>query len=212
MRAIPGVPDFNEARALGQQLFSPPPWPAGRGAGVGSRRGCCWSVAISARASCSPTSTSSPPDRYTPRDDLACTRDPAGPRHLERDHGRAEVRGEMAESNMLADRDEDFNTRYGSYRGWQMAIDRVKPIPRRPLRSIWPRWSLLPAGHDRAGGRLFPAASCACRSARPSARRLVDFLDGELGTGDIARADTYLEDPLRLLLHLMMSQPEYQLG
>ena len=26
------------------------------------------------------------------------------------------------------------------------------------------------------------------------------------------RADSYLEDPLRLLLHLIMSQPEYQLG
>ena len=39
----------------------------------------------------------------------------------------------MAESNMLADRDEDFNTRYGSYRGWQMAIERVKPIPRATL-------------------------------------------------------------------------------
>ena len=38
--------------------------------------------------------------------------------------------GELAESNMAADRDEDFNTRYGSYRGWQMAIERVKPIPR----------------------------------------------------------------------------------
>ena len=30
----------------------------------------------------------------------------------------------------MADRDEDFNTRYGSYRGWQMAIEKVKPIPR----------------------------------------------------------------------------------
>jgi hypothetical protein len=41
---------------------------------------------------------------------------------------------------------------------------------------------------------------------------LIDFLDGELGTSDIARADSYLEDPLRLLVHLIMSQPEYQLG
>jgi hypothetical protein len=30
----------------------------------------------------------------------------------------------MAESNMNADRDEDFNTRYGSFRGSQMAIER----------------------------------------------------------------------------------------
>ena len=31
---------------------------------------------------------------------------------------------------MNADRNEDFNTRYGSFRGSQMAIERVKPIPR----------------------------------------------------------------------------------
>src|SRR5207247_4913264 len=38
--------------------------------------------------------------------------------------------GGLAEANMLADRDEDFNTRYGSFRGWQMGIERVKPNPR----------------------------------------------------------------------------------
>ena len=36
----------------------------------------------------------------------------------------------MMRSNMMADRDEDFNTRYGSYRGWQMAVSKVKPIKR----------------------------------------------------------------------------------
>ena len=41
---------------------------------------------------------------------------------------------------------------------------------------------------------------------------LVDFLDQQLGTSDVARADSYLEDPLRMLVHLIMSQPEYQLG
>ena len=42
--------------------------------------------------------------------------------------------------------------------------------------------------------------------------KLVAFLDKELGTSDITAAQTYLEDPLRLVLHLIMSQPEYQLG
>ena len=41
---------------------------------------------------------------------------------------------------------------------------------------------------------------------------LVDFLDSELGSSDLAAADSYLEEPLRMLLHLIMSQPEYQLG
>ena len=33
-------------------------------------------------------------------------------------------------SMLNADKDEDFNTRLGSYRGWQKAIQKVKPIPR----------------------------------------------------------------------------------
>ncbi len=41
---------------------------------------------------------------------------------------------------------------------------------------------------------------------------LVAFLDGELGTSDVRAAMSYLEEPLRHLLHLIMSAPEYQLG
>jgi hypothetical protein len=41
---------------------------------------------------------------------------------------------------------------------------------------------------------------------------LIDFLDQQLGTSDVVRADSYLEEPLRMLTHLIMSQPEYQLG
>ena len=46
----------------------------------------------------------------------------------------------------------------------------------------------------------------------PEARaRLIGFLDGDLGTSDIARAETYMEDSLRMLTHLIMSLPEFQL-
>ena len=41
---------------------------------------------------------------------------------------------------------------------------------------------------------------------------LISFLSRELGTSDISVAKTYMEDSLRLLLHLMMSEPEYQLS
>jgi hypothetical protein len=41
---------------------------------------------------------------------------------------------------------------------------------------------------------------------------LIGFLDNELGTSDIGRAGTYMEEPLRLLVHLIMSTPEYQLA
>ena len=117
-----------------------------------------------------------------------------------------------AESNKNADRDEDFNTRYGSFRGSQMAIQRVKPIPRdtaqidlsqmvldqhlanttQVVDYLIHRFMRVPPGDD-------------------ARQKLIAFLDNELGTTDIAAARTYLEDPLRLVLHLIMSQPEYQL-
>jgi hypothetical protein len=41
---------------------------------------------------------------------------------------------------------------------------------------------------------------------------LINFLDEDLGTTSITEAQSYMEDSLRLVLHLIMSQPEFQLG
>ena len=47
----------------------------------------------------------------------------------------------------------------------------------------------------------------------PSSRdALVALLEEELGTSDIGRAETYMEDPLRMVAHLIMSTPEYQIN
>ena len=48
--------------------------------------------------------------------------------------------------------------------------------------------------------------------ALESRAMLVNFLNQQLGTSDITRAETYMEDALRMTLHLIMSQPEYQLA
>ena len=40
----------------------------------------------------------------------------------------------------------------------------------------------------------------------------IAFLDEQLGTSDLVRAHSYLEEPLRLVAHLIMSAPEYQLA
>jgi len=45
-----------------------------------------------------------------------------------------------------------------------------------------------------------------------SRRMLIEFLNQNLGTADIVAAQSYMEDSLRMLLHLIMSQPEYQLS
>jgi hypothetical protein len=42
--------------------------------------------------------------------------------------------------------------------------------------------------------------------------RIGKYLESELGTGDLVAAGTFLEEPLRSTLHLILSLPEYQLG
>jgi len=45
-----------------------------------------------------------------------------------------------------------------------------------------------------------------------SRQSLIFFLNKDLGTTDVAVAQTYMEESLRLVLHLIMSEPEYQLS
>jgi len=42
--------------------------------------------------------------------------------------------------------------------------------------------------------------------------RIANFLENELGTADITAASSFLEEPLRSTLHVILSLPEYQLG
>ena len=37
------------------------------------------------------------------------------------------------------------------------------------------------------------------------------FLNKQLGTDSINRAQTYMEDPLRMTVHLITSTPDYQI-
>jgi glutamate/tyrosine decarboxylase-like PLP-dependent enzyme len=114
---------------------------------------------------------------------------------------------------MAADRDEDFNTRYGSFRGWQMAIERVKPIPRDTAQINLARMVL--DQHFSNTTQVVDYMIHRFMRVPPSEearQKMITFLNKELGTSDVSAAQTYLEDPLRLVLHLIMSQPEYQLG
>ncbi len=214
---IPGIPDFNEVTSsLGQTLFWPPTvagWAHGRSwitPGLLLERGNF------ARNVLFPDINFLPHDRYPADGTIRAVneriKDGA-------DITRATIPqsdasgGMMAESNMMADRDEDFNTRFGSYRGWQMAIQRVKQIPRDTAR-IDLSGMVLDAGLQTSEQVVdyFLARFLAVPIGAKERDMLIAFLDEELGTADIARAETYLEDPLRMLLHLIMSQPEYQLG
>jgi hypothetical protein len=119
----------------------------------------------------------------------------------------------MAASNLLADRDEAFNTRLGSMRGWQMAIERVQPISRHTadikLADIVTQQELSTAQEivDYFAETFF--------TVKPDADTLeamAAYLEREVGGADITQARSYLEEPLRKLLHQLLSLPEYQLG
>jgi len=212
---VPGVPDFNSATgALGQRLFSPPTvagWAGGRSwitPGLLLERGNF------ARDVLFPDINFLPPDRFTGSGEIRSVADRVRQGMDITAATKPDAKsGVMAESNMLADRDEDFNTRYGSFRGWQMAIEKVKPIPRDTAQVNLARMVL--AEHPKNTTQAVDYLIRRFMRVPPSddARRiLVSFLDRELGTADISVAQTYLEEPLRLVLHLIMSQPEYQLN
>ena len=115
--------------------------------------------------------------------------------------------------NRMADADEDFNTRYGSTHGWQTAFRRVKPIPRHAapldLAGMVVRAGLIDTTQvvDYFIGRLLRVPL-----AEEDRRALIAFLTEELGTAAIDAAATYLEEPVRQVVHLIMSTPEYQIG
>ena len=48
-------------------------------------------------------------------------------------------------------------------------------------------------------------------TAKATRDAFVAFLTKELGTDSIDRAKTYMEDALRMTVHLIMSTPEYQI-
>jgi uncharacterized protein (DUF1800 family) len=212
--AIPGIPDFNETtEAMGQALFWPPTvagWAGGRSwitLGLLLDRG---NFALDVLF---PDIDFVAHDRYSPDPTIVAVHEKIKQGY---DISSATIPGDgamMAESNMAADRDEDFNTRYGSYRGWQMAIERVKPIPRTVLQIDLAqmvraeRLTTTTQVVDYLLARLMSVPI-----GQSERQMLVEFLDRELGTSDIARADSYLDDPLRELVHLIMSEPEYQLG
>jgi Protein of unknown function (DUF1800) len=212
----PGVPDFNIATGtLGQRLFAPPTvagWSEGRSwitPGLLLERGNF------IRDVLFPDINFIPPDRANPAADVRIVADKI---RAGMDISTATVpergsEGGLAESNMLADRDEDFNTRYGSFRGWQMAIERVKPIPRQTAQV-----RLTKAVVDAKLKNTTEVVDYFIRRfmrvapADDKRKSMIAFLNKELGTSDIEVAKTYMEDSLRLFLHLLLSEPEYQLS
>ncbi|MGA2716661.1 MAG: DUF1800 domain-containing protein [Bryobacteraceae bacterium] len=214
LKSVPGVPDFNLATgALGQQLFSPPTVAGWAGGQSWITPGLLLERGNFARDILFPDISFLPPDRFTGGGEIRRVAERIREGMDITSATKDDTKNDIAESNKNADRDEDFNTRYGSFRGSQLAIQRVKPIPRDTAQINLSRM-ILDAKLQNTTQAVDYLIHRFMRVPPGDAARqkLIAFLNQELGTTDIAVAQTYLEDPLRLVLHLIMSQPEYQLS
>ena len=211
---VPTIPDFGGMTAsLGQSLFDPPNvagWAGGRTWITPStllERGNLFRGVLFPDVK-----TFSPPDRS-----MSLTDARVGQR-LSQGMGITEATKEddastiMAESNMMVDRDEDYNTRYGGYKGWLQVFERTKLIPRRPA-AINLTAMIQSAGGDTPEkivdhlARRFLSVTLGDKDRAV----LVDFLRGRLGTTRM-QPGPQLEDSLRELLYLILSTPQYQVG
>ena len=121
--------------------------------------------------------------------------------------------GMMAESNKNADRDEDFNTRLGSMRGWQMALERVKPIDRHVsslnLSGYMQRQNVKTAADAVS---LLERDFFSLRLDTEQRNKLIAHLKKLLGTDKLDYRANNSESALREFFHKMLSLPEYQMG
>jgi len=215
LREVPTIPDFGRTTGgLGQSLFDPPNvagWAGGRTWITPStllQRGNVFREVLFPNVK-----GFRPPDRSMSRTDQG-----VGER-LARGMDITEATKEsdaapnmMAESNMMVDRDEDYNTRYGGYKGNLIAFERTKTIPRHPA-AIDLTAMTRAAGADTVDKVVdhFVHRFLSVALADKDRAALVSFLRGKLGTTAIQPGEK-LEESLRELLYLVLSTPEYQLG
>ena len=201
LRELPTIPDFGRLTgALGQTLFDPPNvagWAGGRTwitPATLMQRGNLFRDVLFADAK-----TFRAPDRLMPAtyarvgDNLA--------KGMNVTEATKEGTGD-AESNAQVDRDEDYNTRYASYKGYLMAFERTKPIPRRvaDLSLV----SMVVAAHANTPEALVDHfARRFLTVPLPAGERsaFVEFFQGKSVTDESA---------LRELLYLVLSAPENQ--
>ncbi len=211
--SVPGVPDFNQATiAMGQHLLNPPSVAGWAGGRAWITPGLLMARGNVARDVLIPDMTGFRDWNFSAGSD-----DVLGRRLRDGyDVGAATALNDpstMSTFDRVAlERDELFNTRISGYIGWQQAGRKLIPTPRHAARfdlsALLAENGVATAAEavDHLVGRILrvPAA--------PGTRdAIVAFLTKELGTDDLGRARSYMEDALRMTVHLIMSTPEYQL-
>jgi uncharacterized protein (DUF1800 family) len=211
--SMPGVPDFNQSTiSMGQHLLNPPSVAGWAGGRAWITPGLLIARGNVAREVLIPDMTG-----FRDWNFIAGSDDILGQRLRDGyDIGAATAVNDpatMSEFDRVAlERDEKFNTRISGYIGWEQAARNLIPTPRNGARFSLSEMVLA----DGARTTTQAVDSLAARMLRvPLSAEiraaLIEFLDGELGTQAIDRAQTYMEDPLRMAAHLLMSTPEYQI-
>ena len=212
---VPGVPDFNSTTiALGQHLLNPP-------SVAGWAQGRSWITPSLLQERGNVAFDYLFPNVVAFRDPNFLTRSGdgiVGERLRRGDTFSAAIAldddpGEMTAFDLaLTERDELFNTRVSGYRAWAQAMQKLIPTPRGAAR-ISLSQIVLDSDSATAGEAVDALLGRFLRMPVSSDLRdaLVALLEEELGTSDLSRAVTYMEDPLRMVTHVIMSTPEYQI-
>jgi len=108
---------------------------------------------------------------------------------------------------------ETFNTRYASLIGYSEAVRKLKPTPRAAAQFSLTR-TVLDGGAQTCAEAVDLLVNQLLRVAlSPQAREaLIGTLGDELGTTELSEAESYMEHGLRVVAHLIMSSPQYQLA
>jgi uncharacterized protein (DUF1800 family) len=212
---LPGIPDFNDlTESLGQKLLFPPNV-------AGWANGTSWITPglLFARGNFVYDTV------FAPIDFVATDRVPnmfyqivpvAEKLALGQDISSAtkpEGKNAAMSMSMQADRDEDFNTRLASYHAWRKAIEKVKPISR-SIAQLDVSAMLRAAGCKTTQAAVDHLLARFLSTPIPdeARRKIAALLEADLGTADLTQADSYMEDALRNVLHVILSLPGYQLG
>jgi uncharacterized protein (DUF1800 family) len=211
--AVPGVPDFNQATiSMGQHLLNPPSVAGWAGGKAWITPGLLIARGNVARDVVIPDMTGFEDWNFNAGSD-----DVLGQRLRDGfDVGAATAVSDpatMSEFDRVAlERDEQFNTRISGYIGWEQAARKLIPTPRQAARFDLTEL-VLGSGAKTTAEAVDNLMARLLRvpASRTMRAALVEFLNRELGTENLERAKTYMEDALRMTVHLVMSTPEYQI-
>jgi hypothetical protein len=212
--AVPGVPDFNQSTiAMGQHLLNPPSVAGWAGGKAWITPGLLIARGNVAREVLVPDMTGFRDWNFAAGSDGVL-----GSRLRDGyDIGAATAVSDpsrMSTFDMVAlERAEQFNTRISGYIGWQQAARKLIPTPRQAAQ--FDLTSMVMQSEAKTTAEAVDYLlwrMLRVPTAKATRDALVEFLTKEVGTDDIGRAKTFMEDALRMTVHLIMSTPEYQLA